>query len=110
MLDTLDREGLIEGAVTKGEYLLGKLNGLVAKYPTAATAARGWGLMAGLVLADDVDVRGVLGALRERGVLLSMAGDKVLRFVPALTITEAEIDEGLAALDAVLSDAPRVKP
>lgn len=110
VLDTLDREGLIEGAVTKGEYLLGELNRLVAKHPGVATAARGWGLMAGLVLADDVDVRGVLGALRERGVLLSMAGDKVLRFVPALTITEAEIDEGLAALDAVLADAPRVKP
>ncbi len=110
VLDTLDREGLIEGAVTKGEHLLTQLKGLVAKHPTVATAARGWGLMAGLVLADDIDVRGVLGALRERGVLLSMAGDKVLRFVPALTVTVAELDEGLAALDAVLADAPRVKP
>jgi acetylornithine/N-succinyldiaminopimelate aminotransferase len=38
-------------------------------------------------------------------VLIAQAGDRVLRFAPPLIVTEAELDEGLAALDAVLSDA-----
>ncbi len=98
----LDRDDLIAGAATKGAYLLAKLQGLVAKHPTVATGARGRGLLCGLVLADHVDTRAVLGAMRDRGVLVAQAGDRVLRFAPPLVITEAELDEGVAVLDAVL--------
>lgn len=109
VLETLDREGLIEGAVVKGEHLAKRLGEIAKKHPDAATGARGKGLMAGLVLADGVDPRGVLSALRDRGVLLTLAGERVLRFVPALTVTIAELDEGLDAVEAVLANAPRVE-
>jgi acetylornithine aminotransferase len=48
--------------------------------------------------------------MRERGVLISQAGEKVLRFAPPLIIKREELDEGLAALDGVLANAPRLAP
>jgi acetylornithine/N-succinyldiaminopimelate aminotransferase len=104
VLETLDREGLIEGAAAKGAYFLAGLEGLAAKHPALVKGARGRGLLCGLVLADHVEARLVLGAMRDRGVLIAQAGDRVLRFAPPLVITEPELDEGLAALDAVLTD------
>ncbi len=110
VLEVLDREGLIEGAATKGAWFLSKLEGLAAKYPTLVKGARGRGLLCGLVLADHVEAREVLGAMRDRGVLIAQAGDRVLRFAPPLIVTEAELEEGLAALEAVLSTLPREAP
>jgi acetylornithine/N-succinyldiaminopimelate aminotransferase len=43
------------------------LEGLAAKYPTLVKGARGRGLLCGLVLADGVEAREVLGAMRDRG-------------------------------------------
>ena len=110
VLEVLDREGLIEGAATKGAWFLSKLEGLAARYPTLVKGARGRGLLCGLVLADHVEAREVLGAMRDRGVLIAQAGDRVLRFAPPLIVTEAELEEGLAALEAVLSTLPREAP
>ncbi len=104
VLETLDREGLIEGAAAKGTYFLSKLEAFAVKYPALVKGARGRGLLCGLVLTDHVEAREVLGALRDRGVLIAQAGDHVLRFAPPLIVTEAELDEGLAALDGVLAD------
>ncbi len=108
VLRVFDDERLLENVVARGEHLLAGLRALVTKHPGAATDARGRGLLCGIVTHESVDVRGVLGALRERGVLASQAGDRVVRFVPPLIVTDAEIDEGLGVLDKVLADAPRV--
>jgi acetylornithine/N-succinyldiaminopimelate aminotransferase len=107
VLRTLDEHDLMAHAERMGRHLVDGLEALVRKHPHAATSARGVGLLCGLVLADGVDPRGVLSALRDRGVLVSQAGERVIRFAPPLIVTAAELDEGLAALDAVLADAPR---
>lgn len=107
VLETLDREGLVEGAGRKGAYLLSRLEGLVARHPGLVKGARGRGLLCGLLLADHVEAREVLGAMRDRGVLVAQAGDRVLRFAPPLIVTEAELDEGVAALDGVLTELAR---
>jgi 4-aminobutyrate aminotransferase-like enzyme len=41
---------------------------------------------------------------RERGLLLSVAGGNVVRFVPPLVVGRAEIDEALSVLEGVLSE------
>ena len=51
----------------------------------------------------------VVTALRNEGLIAPGAGDNVVRLVPPLNVTEAEIDEGVARLDralAVLEPAP----
>ncbi len=107
VLRTLDEEGLVAHAENMGRYLVDGLAALARKHPHAATGARGFGLLCGIVLADGVEPRGVLNALRERGVLASQAGERVVRFAPPLIVKPEELDEGLAALDAVLADPPR---
>jgi acetylornithine/succinyldiaminopimelate/putrescine aminotransferase len=44
----------------------------------------------------------VLKGLRERGILATKAGDKVLRLLPPLVVRRGEIREFLTALEAVL--------
>ena len=65
---------------------------------------RGRGLMIGAVLADAYKGRAgeILDHAAARGLLLLQAGPDVLRFVPPLTITDEELTEGLARLQAAL--------
>jgi acetylornithine/N-succinyldiaminopimelate aminotransferase len=67
---------------------------------------RGRGLMIGAVLADAYKGRAgeILDHAAAHGLLLLQAGPDVLRFVPALTIGDAEVGEGLARLRSALSD------
>jgi acetylornithine/N-succinyldiaminopimelate aminotransferase len=103
VLATLRAENLVEGARTKGEHLGRRLTALAAKHPALCEGERGLGLLRGLVLRKDVvDPREALAAAREQGVLLTIAGGRVLRFTPPLVVTEAELDEGVRRLDVAL--------
>ena len=66
---------------------------------------RGRGLMLGAVLRPEHAGRaaGILDRAAAHGLLLLQAGPDVLRFVPALTISDAEVAEGLARLEAALA-------
>jgi len=73
------------------------LEGLVASHPTVFEAVRGQGLILGLKCrAATADV---VKAGYTAGVLTVPAADNVIRLLPALNITEAEIAEGIARLD-----------
>jgi 4-aminobutyrate aminotransferase-like enzyme len=43
----------------------------------------------------------------ERGLLTLTAGDNVVRFVPPLIVTEAEVDHALRILEEVLNGLPQ---
>jgi acetylornithine/N-succinyldiaminopimelate aminotransferase len=104
VLATLRKDGLVEGAKKKGEHLSRELVALAAKHPTLCEGERGQGLLRGLVLrAGAIDPRAALSRAREHGVLLTIAGGRVLRFTPPLVVTEAELSEGVAKLDAALA-------
>ena len=65
---------------------------------------RGIGLMIGLELADKAVTDRVCAACLDAGVIVLSCGpdENVLRLVPPLTITDDELDQGLAALcDAI---------
>lgn len=83
-----------------GEYLHKALKGLEKKYDIVKEA-RGIGLMQGLELtipAGDI----ILKAL-DKGLILITAGQNIIRFVPPLVITEANVDEMVAILDNILA-------
>jgi acetylornithine/N-succinyldiaminopimelate aminotransferase len=65
---------------------------------------RGRGLMLGAVLRPELAGRAgeVLDAAAHEGLLVLQAGPDVLRFVPALTIADADVAEGLARLKTAL--------
>ena len=51
-------------------------------------------------------VRDILPKLADAGVLLTAAGERVLRFSPPLVVTEAELREGVEAVRKVLKALP----
>ena len=81
----------------KGEYLRARLAQM-----KGVSSVRGMGLMIGADLvekeAKDVVKKGV-----ENGLLM-LTAKQSLRFLPPLTITREEIDEGLAILEKILND------
>jgi len=104
VLEIFDEEKLVENAAKMGAHLAQHLE-RIASRGGAVNEARGKGLLRGLRVADGYDPAALLGAIREAGVLLSIAGGNVLRFTPPLCVTAAEIDEGVAIVERVLSTA-----
>ncbi|TVY76091.1 Acetylornithine aminotransferase [Lachnellula suecica] len=86
--------------LAKSEIFLKHFKTLQAKYPEVITEVRGKGLILGLQLNQDPSP--IITAARERGLLIITAGTNTLRFVPSLTITEAEIEEGIRILDEAM--------
>jgi predicted acetylornithine/succinylornithine family transaminase len=65
------------------------------------TAVRGAGLMRGLELA--VDAQPVVSAALQAGLLVNRTAEKVVRMLPPLNITAAEIDDATTMLDGALA-------
>jgi acetylornithine aminotransferase len=88
----------------KSSIFLSGFNSLQKKYPQVITQTRGLGLILGVQLSKDFIPRAsdILAAARHRGLLIITAGDGCLRFVPPLTITEEQINTGLAILDQAI--------
>ncbi|MBB3664905.1 MULTISPECIES: ornithine--oxo-acid transaminase [Prauserella salsuginis group] len=90
-----------ERATALGEHLHGRLSGLVGH---GVSAIRGRGLWAGVDIAPGGPTgRQASEALRERGVLCKETHGSTLRIAPPLVITEAELDRGIDAIEAVVT-------
>lgn len=76
------------------------LEGLVAGHPDVFTGVRGSGLMLGLTC--KVPNADVVTAAYAQTLCTVPAADNVLRLLPPLNITEAEIGEALTRLDAAV--------
>jgi acetylornithine/N-succinyldiaminopimelate aminotransferase len=104
VLHILDEEKLVDGARSKGEALGAMLQQVARELPAACEGARGEGLLRGLVLRPGYVAREVLPRVQEVGVLLTAAGERVLRFSPPLVVSIAELEEGVRAVRGVLAD------
>ncbi len=98
VLDTIDREGLLEAATKLGERLQRGIEGL--SHPLVSHV-RGVGLWRGVVLTAPVAAAVEVQA-RVAGFLLNAPVPDVLRLAPPLVLTEAQVDAFLAALPEVL--------
>ena len=98
--------GLMDQVKKMGAHLERQLRALKAKH-SSIVEVRGAGLMWGLELQDD-DSNQVASAVYEaairQGVLVNRTAGKVIRLLPPLTITEAELDRALVLLDAAFSE------
>jgi len=86
---------------TVANHLTQALEGLKDRHPNLVVDVRGKGLLRGLKLT--VDPKPIQGALRDRKVLVGVAGDNVLRLAPPLVITETEVRQAVDAIDAALT-------
>lgn len=103
VLRRLLEPGFLEGVVARGEYLASRLRELIQRH--GLKGERGSGLLRALVLDDDRAPDIVKAALVAEpvGLLLNAPRPNLLRFMPALTVTEAEIDQMCDILDRLLA-------
>ncbi|KAB8316776.1 aspartate aminotransferase family protein [Tolypothrix campylonemoides VB511288] len=106
---TLERENILQNVQDRGEQLRDGLRAIAAKYPNHITEVRGWGLINGLVLNPDTQLTAaeVVKAAIDEGLLLVPAGPKVLRFVPPLIVTQAEVEQALQAVDKAMASVTK---
>jgi predicted acetylornithine/succinylornithine family transaminase len=93
--------GLMDHVRKVGTHLEAQLRAMQKKHP-AIVDVRGAGLMWGLEL--NVDAAAVHEAAVRHGVLVNRTAGTVIRLLPPLMITEAELDQALGLLDAAFSE------
>ena len=98
-LDVLEGENLPQRAAETGAYFLERLRSI---QNPLIREVRGAGLMIGVELKQKVAP--VIQGLMAHGVLALPAGMTVVRFLPPLVITTAQIDTVVAAFKATLED------
>lgn len=96
VFDIFEKEKIVDHVQQVSAYLEKRLDELVEKYDFL-TVRRGKGLMQGLVVSGRPVGEIVQQALKN-GLLVITAGSDVLRMVPPLVITEADVDEMIEKL------------
>jgi len=103
VFDALAAPGFLEGVRQRGQYLSQGLAALAAKWNMPGE--RGNGLLRALIM-DREDGPAIVERARmlePEGLLLNAPRGNLLRFMPALNVTEAEIDRMLELLDGILA-------
>jgi acetylornithine/N-succinyldiaminopimelate aminotransferase len=101
VLDTIERDGLVDSAAKVGEHLAAAIEALA--HPLV-TGIRGSGLLIGITLAQPVAARATAAAL-DAGYIVNDVAPDVIRLAPPLILTTAQVDEFAAALPAILDAA-----
>ena len=83
-----------------GRYLEQKLDGLKNRHPDTVVSVRGKGLILGMEL--NRSGKQVVDQCLAAGLILNCTAERIIRFVPPLIITRAQIDECCTILDDVL--------
>jgi acetylornithine/N-succinyldiaminopimelate aminotransferase len=97
VLDVMLKPGFFEHAQKMSLLLKQKLASVVDRHPDVLSEVRGEGLLIGVKAV--VPSGDLVTALREQKLLTVGAGENVVRLLPPLIVTEAEIDEGVARLE-----------
>lgn len=113
-LDVIETEGLVERSRSLGALFLARLTDLGRRHPMVGDV-RGRGLMIGVELVRDrrtrepasLETAKVCWRSWQLGLLITFLRGNVLRIVPPLVISEAEIDRATAILDEALTDVER---
>ena len=100
-MKALLEDGVLENCVAMGDYLRQQLEALQEKY-SFIVEVRGRGLILGMELS--INGGEIVKTALQQGLLINCTVDKVLRFLPPLTVSKDEIDQMLRILDGILID------
>jgi acetylornithine/N-succinyldiaminopimelate aminotransferase len=101
VLDTIEREGLVDRAAARGTALAGRLDELAAAIDVVS-GRRGRGLLQAVVLTRPVAGEVTAACLAEGLVVNAVAPDAV-RLAPPLLVSEEQLDDAVAVLARVLA-------
>ncbi|HBR95120.1 MAG TPA: acetylornithine aminotransferase [Opitutae bacterium] len=103
-LDIIEEEQLIQQVAANSPAWHAQLQKLAQKYPELIAGIRGAGYMVGLVLKPEGLNLSITAAAREKKLLVVPAGNNVVRLLPALIATPAQLSESVEILDAIFAN------
>ena len=100
VLQTLEQEEILSNVIARGEQIRKHLRAIAQQFPDTFTEVRGWGLINGLQINPNCELTSIaiVKAALQQGLLVAPAGPKVLRLVPPLIISSAEVEAGMETL------------
>lgn len=101
VLDVAFDEQFLEEVTAKGEYLFSKLKHELGELEIVEKI-RGKGLMVGIACREEIGE--LVASLREQGLLVLVAGPKVIRLLPPLIVTKEEIDWAVSKIAAAIQE------
>ena len=107
ILEVIEAENLVAHSGAMGEHLMAGLRGLEDRHGDLVGQARGRGTLCAFDLPTPGHRNRAIDLAYEAGVVMLGCGPTTIRFRPPLTVQSAEIDEGLAVLDDVLTTLAR---
>ena len=103
VLSEITKPEFLENVNAMSDYARTKLTELQAKHPEIEEI-RGKGLLLGFKLQDDIAAGDFVKKALENKLLLVAAGGNVVRYFPALIVSETEIDATIPILDKVFTE------
>ncbi len=96
VLEIINKPAFLARVVEAGQKLRASLERIAADYPDVFAGVRGKGLMLGMVMSEKYQGRAgeITQAAQQQGLLLLLAGYDVIRFVPALIVSDEHIRQG----------------
>ena len=101
-IEVIEKEKLLKNAKKMGKYFMDRLKRLKRKYPKKIVDVRGLGLMIGVEFSKKKYQKFVQQRAFKQGLLLLGCGEKTIRIVPPLIITEEEADSGLEIFERIV--------
>jgi len=102
-IETIEREGLLERAPAISARVTERFSALQAERPDLIRDVRTQGAMIGLELS--IDASGVVQECMNRRVLANATRGTVVRLLPALNVTDEQLDAGCDVIEAVIREA-----
>ncbi len=103
VIETIETENILGHVRAVAKHLASGLGALHARHAEKIREVRQLGLMVGIELGYPG--KPVFARCLELGLMLNVTHDTTVRLLPAMTVTAAELDEGLAILDRALSES-----
>ena len=102
VLDLVLEPSLLKDVDSKAGFLVTGLEALTKKYPQSISSVHGLGLMLGVKCVEENTK--LLLKLREHGLLAGKSGDNMIRLLPPLNVSQAELERALTIIETALQD------
>jgi acetylornithine/N-succinyldiaminopimelate aminotransferase len=105
VFEAYEKEAVMPNCLKQGEKILQALTQMSQKY-SFISEVRGLGLMIGVDV--EIPTGDVLAKAFEKGLILLTAGEKTIRLLPPLNLSDAEVEEGLKIIEETFEELSHV--